>query len=202
MAGGYNKSMSTASCPHGDESFIVADYLAGRLPRAEASAFEEHAFNCDRCFDELQRGSEVRAAESGETAAVRRRPGPSMRLPLALAATILIAAGLWLAQPLFQTPDTVYRNAGNGTGMLTVDVTHEDDRVILNWTPVEGVDRYEIRVLSDAGDPVFEQQSRETSLDLHVTSWRAASRAGQFYVQVIALDELQQTLVQSELEPL
>lgn len=196
--------MSTASCPHGGESFIVADYLAGRLSGAEASAFEEHSFNCDRCFEELQRAAEVRAADTGEpaAAAVHPRPGTTTWLPLALAATVLLAAGLWLAQPLFETPDPVYRDAGDGTGTLTVDVLHDDDRVILNWAPVGGVDRYEIRVFSDAGDPVFEQQSRETSIDLPVTSWQASSRAGQFYVQVIALDELQQTIVKSDFEPL
>ncbi|HET6628390.1 MAG TPA: zf-HC2 domain-containing protein [Woeseiaceae bacterium] len=193
--------MSTASCPHGDESFIVADYLAGRLSGAEASAFEEHTFNCDRCFEELQLASEVRAADTGEPAAARPRPGTTWLL-LAVAATVLLAAGLWLAQPLFETPDPVYRDAGNGAGMLTVDVTHDDGRVILNWTPVQGVDQYEIRVFSDAGDPVFEQQSRETSLDLPVTSWQGSSRAGAFYVQVIALDDLHQTIVQSDLEPL
>jgi Putative zinc-finger len=192
--------MSTAGCPHGDESFIVADYLAGRLSGAEASAFEEHAFNCDRCFDELQAGSEVRAADTGDQAAARPRPATTW-LPLAVAATVLLAAGLWLAQPLFETPDPVYRGAGDGTGVLNVDVTHADDRVILNWTPVEGVDQYEIRVFS-AGDPVFEQQSRETSLDLPVTSWRPSSAKGQLHVQVTALDELHQTIVRSDLEPL
>jgi hypothetical protein len=194
--------MSTASCPHGEGSFIVADYLAGRLSGAEASAFEEHTFNCDRCFEELQRGSEVRAAATGEPAAAHPRPGTTTWLPLALAATVLLAAGLWLAQPLFETPDPVYRDAGGGTGTLAVDVMHDDDRVTLTWAPVRGADRYGIRVFSDAGDPVFEQQSRETSIDLPVTRWRASSRAGQFHVQVIALDELQQTIVQSDLEPL
>jgi hypothetical protein len=194
--------MSTANCPHGDESFIVADYLAGRLSGAEASAFEEHTFNCDRCFEELQRASDVRAADTGDPAAARPHPGTTMWLPLGLAATVLLAAGLWLAQPLFETPDPVYRDAGDGAGTLAVEVMHDDDRVILNWAPVEGVDQYEIRVFSDAGDPVFEQQSRETSIDLPVTSWQASSPAGQFYVQVIALDDLHQTIVQSGFEPL
>ena len=49
-------------CPGTGERDVAVLYLAGKLPEDEAEAFEAHYFECERCWEEVQRGSELRAA--------------------------------------------------------------------------------------------------------------------------------------------
>jgi hypothetical protein len=207
------ENMLESNCPYGGESLVVADYLAGRLSAAKTQAFEAHSFGCDRCFGELQRAVELRAAGhdrlSTEThdrqpvARSRRVMWPS----LGLAATVALAVGVWFARPLVdETPmEPVYRDVGDDTGGeqgLRLAVDPNDDGVSLSWVPVQGADRYEVRVFTEGGDPVFEQQTSRTSIELSAAEWQEAGRPGRFYVQLIALDELRQIIVQSDFEPL
>jgi hypothetical protein len=121
----------------------------------------------------------------------------------------MLAVGVWFALP--QVDDTptpsepVYRDAddfsGGETG-LSLDVRRMEDGLSLSWAPVAGVDEYEVRVFTEDGDPVFEQKTRSTSIELTEAQWLEAGSGNKFYGQVIALDELRQTIVLSDFEPL
>ncbi|MEX2126086.1 MAG: hypothetical protein WD795_19505 [Woeseia sp.] len=206
--------MLESNCPYGDESLVVADYLAGRLSRAKTQAFEAHSFGCERCFGELQRAVEVRAAGHDKRSAEVHeqpvsRPGRIIWPSLGLAATVALALGVWVAAPLLDEAETpvepVYRDAGDDAGGvqgLRLAVERNDDRVALDWAPVQGADQYEVRIFTEGGDPVFERQTSRTSIELSAAEWQEADPPGKFYGQVIALDELRQIIVQSGFEPL
>lgn len=198
--------MAAPHCAYGDESFVVADYLAGRLPEAEASAFEEHAFTCDRCFGELERATELRAAADGTVAP----PAGSQRSQaygwplLALAATVLLGVGLWIARPStdVESPPTVYRDGNAGSAAVDLNVEWHGDRVAVAWEPVDRADLYEVQVFDAAGDPVFTERTAATSLQVSMADRQDGAATGPLYVQVIALDELRQTIARSGLQPL
>lgn len=205
--------MTAANCPYGDESLIVADYLAGRLSETKGRAFEAHSFGCDRCFGELQRATELRAAD-GSGAARADDPEPSSAgFPIGwravgLAATIALAIGIWVVQPLNdpaeEPGDAVYRDGISppANGGLALEVSRHGDTVALTWPAVQRADRYVVRIWSEAGDPVLEQETSEPSLELAVSRWRDTSDSDHFYVQVVAMDELQQPIARSDFLPL
>lgn len=194
--------MSAAKCPHGDESFVVADYLAGRLSEADASAFEEHAFGCDRCIAELERATELRAALDADNVRTRGERPRSMPWPaFALAAALVLGVGLWMARPLL-APEPAYRAGDDAAPTLDLAVTRIGERIALSWEPVPGADLYEVRVFTAAGDPVHAQRSEKTSMQLFPADWQEDAAADRLHVQVIAFDELRQAIARSELETL
>lgn len=198
--------MSENDCPYGDESLVVADYLAGRLSVEQSRAFEAHSFECERCFDELQLATELRGA-SEKRAAPESRPGVSRTVwpALGLAAALVLAIGVWFALPFPEGPgmpaEPVYRDGDAATDLLQnlpLEVGRDNGTVSLSWATVKGAHRYTVRVFTEAGDPVLEEQTTNTAIDLPAAAWEEAARPGQAYVQVIALDELRQMIVQSE----
>jgi CHAT domain-containing protein len=98
-----------------EEHDLVSRYIGQKLSPEEAEAFEEHYFGCDRCWEEVQAATEVRAALSGkvasqlekgagtpEQAPVIRGPWRNPALLAAAAAGAVIAlAGIfvWRAAP-------------------------------------------------------------------------------------------------------
>lgn len=197
------------TCPYGDESFVVADYLAGRMSRPDTRAFEAHSFGCDRCFHELQRALELRAADAPMKAAPAAPAVPPVWgrwRALGLAAAVFLAVGVWLAQPLTEqppaVPEPVYRDAveaGEGRLAIRLEASRDGETVTLSWPPVQGAERYTVRVWTEAGEPIVEQQTSELSLVLPAASSRGPAVRDELYAQVLALDELQQVVGSSEL---
>lgn len=209
------ETMSENNCPYGDESLVVADYLAGRLSAAQAEAFEAHSFACERCFGELRRATELRAAVQDRLSTDAHDHLPTARTrsvswpPLAVAASFVLAIGVWYAIPVINDAEVplepVYRdgedNTASGKGLRLL-VEHSDNIVSLKWPEVQGADQYQVRVFTESGDPVFEQQTRATSIEISAASWEDTNVPDKFYGQVIALDELRQVIVQSGFEPI
>ena len=209
------ESMSENNCPYGDDSLVVADYLAGRLSAANTEDFEAHSFGCERCFTELQRAAELRAANQGRIASDAHENRPVARSPwvswpsLAVAATVVLAIGLWYATPIVDDAkmplEPVYRDGEDSTASgqgLRLAVERRGNIVSMSWTEVAGADQYRLRVFTESGDPVFEQPVQGTSIELSTATWQDADALGNFYGQVIALDALRQVIVQSGFEPL
>lgn len=203
--------MAAANCPYDGGSLVVADYLAGRLSDAEARAFEEHSFACDRCFHELQRATELRAAAesdgatAGMTDLAAARPRRLAWAALGMAAAVTLALGIWFTQPVPDAPrpdERVYRDATQGGRMLPLKVSRDGDSVTLSWPSVDRADRYRVRVWNAGGEPLFEQDATEPTATLPVSRWRDAAGADGVYVQVVALDELQQAVARSDVVPL
>lgn len=207
------ETMSEYNCPYGDDSLVVADYLAGRLSQAKTEAFEAHSFGCERCFEELQRAAELRAASQDRIASVAHMHHRAARSrwvswpSLAVAATVVLAMGVWYATPVIDDADVplepVYRDGAGSTTSgqgMRLAVSRNDDTMYFSWTEVPGADQYQLRVFTESGDPVFEQQTHGTSIELSAATWQGTDAAGKFYGQVIALDELRQVIVQSDFE--
>lgn len=199
--------MTEIKCIYGDESFVVADYLAGRLSPAKVKAFEAHSFGCDRCFEELQRATGLRAADPFLRGKASRQTFPTSRSrwPLgALAAAIVAAIGIWVAQPLLisgSPSDPVYRDTGAGAPSLTLRISTDGDLVAIHWQPVQDADHYRVQIWNDAGDPVFQQDTDEASLTIPAARLPDVT-VRQHYVRVVALDAMRQPLSRSDLVPL
>lgn len=149
---------------HPDE-ISVASYLEGRLPDATRAAIEEHLADCDEC----RRGLVLlRGLEELEVEAVPREfqaaSGPRRWMPWAAVAAAAMLGAL-LVLPLQESilpgadGPPVYRDAGTqGPGLLspTVGAVVGRDDLVFRWTPVEGADRYRVRVWSVKTDFLVE----------------------------------------------
>ena len=96
-----NSSKGTMDCGRVAREEILESYLVGRLREEDRDTFEEHYFECARCFDELQtlqalRGELRRAGAEFEAKTPRRflRWAPAA----GLAAAVVLAVGmvLWM----------------------------------------------------------------------------------------------------------
>ena len=82
---------------------IVERYSAGQLSEAEAEAFEQHFFECEKCYEALQDHAAIRAALSNAPREELSRPAPSSAdfNPWWLLAAAMLVLGLglvlWLA---------------------------------------------------------------------------------------------------------
>jgi tetratricopeptide (TPR) repeat protein len=89
-------------CARASRDEIAEQYVAGRLTDAEAAAFEEHYFTCDRCFADVEAwramGAAIAAAPAAEARSVRGRV-PSWLWAAAAAAGVLIVAGIFRYWP-------------------------------------------------------------------------------------------------------
>jgi hypothetical protein len=74
------------NCAEGELEFVAERYLAGRLEEAEARQFEEHYFECQRCFDQLE-----------ALRLIRQELRPAAKARSAYAMVGWIAAGLIVA---------------------------------------------------------------------------------------------------------
>jgi CHAT domain-containing protein len=92
-------------CNSVEEQDLVSQYVGRKLSPEEAEAFEEHYFGCDRCWAEVQRATELRAALAEKKATdaaaspvqARVIPGPwrnGALLAIAAAIAVGILAGL------------------------------------------------------------------------------------------------------------
>jgi hypothetical protein len=69
---------------------IVEQYVAGRLTEASRDAFEQHYFECARCFDELRQYQLIQEELQQISATTERVPiGGPLRSGLAAAAVVL-----------------------------------------------------------------------------------------------------------------
>jgi CHAT domain-containing protein len=85
----------------------VSRYVGQKLNPEEAEAFEEHYFGCDRCWEEVQRATEVRAAFREAEAPAKAIPfRQRRRIPLALWGGLAAAAAVALvvATPILLRP--------------------------------------------------------------------------------------------------
>jgi hypothetical protein len=199
-------------CDLADTADLERAYLHGSLAEADADAFEAHYFACDRCWASLQRAIEQRAAFSGmaETPAARPtagrrlslRPGwPLAGWPLAVAASIVlvVAAGWRLTSALGRqhSPDDAERGAPT-TG-LAVRAIAGSGTLGVAWRPVQGAQRYRVRLFAPDGTLLAERTVTDTTLAIPRDSLSARAPGGAAYWSVDALDATRQSLARSPL---
>jgi tetratricopeptide (TPR) repeat protein len=97
-------------CALAKERSVAERYLLGQLSEDERVAFEEHFFECDKCFGELETLREIRAqlAEKGggsEASHLPRTTGKLWVLAAGIAATLIaVGVGLRLFLPTHEIP--------------------------------------------------------------------------------------------------
>ncbi len=189
---------SPLTCEIVDRDDIDQRYLAGTLSPAEADAFEEHYFDCERCWALVQRGLALRAAGAPATAtrhASRRQWWQGLA-----AAVVLVAAGaLWYSFRA-QRPTGEDATRGGKNAITALAIVHGDS-VSIAWRPVSEATDYRVRISAPDGSPLFERVVSESSLTIPRTALAGAAPDTAF-VRVMARDALANPLAQSAITPL
>jgi putative zinc finger protein len=187
MNGNSNIRMDQIECRQSDD--VLRQYVAGRLSEADAEAFEEHMFECDRCAEEVERAMELRAV----MAKPRQR---RVYVPLAAAAIVAaVALSLWQARPRENplanpplrgtTPREIVATGNFAQGILTA-----------SWKPVRDARSYRVQVFDSIGEPVT---WTETSMTTFSAPIGPAPPGELRYWKVQALDDDRVVIASSEL---
>jgi hypothetical protein len=186
---GARASGARSSCP--DPERLLA------LARREGSEDErlrtlDHAMSCGDCMRELalmRAIEQAGAGGSGSRAAAPRTTSVSWRraVPLALAASVVLAVGISLRQRTTAVrSDDVERGGGpaslvvHGASDLTV---RQGDTLAVAWRPIPGASRYLVEILDDAGRAVVTQPSSDTLLVLRDLAALTAGREYRWWVR-------------------
>ncbi len=174
------RSMRTLDCDRVDREDVVASYLNGHIPADEAEAFERHYFGCERCWTEVQRAIELRAALKQDAPATPiagavppvRHAARRVWWPwIAAAATIVLVAGIWQANrtstpPASEGPavtDVVRSPSDSG---FSVQITRSaPGRVQLQWPAQPKAARYVVKISAADGTPVLTREVSTASID-------------------------------------
>jgi hypothetical protein len=178
------------ACPDDDK---LRRYALGTLTEQEAETVEAHYFACDRCWHELERIVEVRAAFDGATGA--RTSGKHRRglQGLAMAAVLAIAAaGLWLWMP--RPGEGEVETLRGADGSLDLSVTSSGERWTAEWPDVPGAASYVLEVMTADGQSLLSIETIEASADVALPS----GTGGVTYWKVQALDSMRQTIERSD----
>jgi hypothetical protein len=135
----------------------------------------DHVMSCGNCMRELELLRVIEnagARSSGSNVIVPRTTPVSWRraVPLALAASLVLAVGISLRQRATSVrSDDVERGVSaslvvHGSSDVTIG---QADSLALAWRPVPGASRYVVEVLDDAGRAVMTQRSGDTLLVVH-----------------------------------
>ena len=191
---------ATVTCPYEGERDTRSLYLAGKLPDAEAQAFEEHFFTCGRCAEAVEVGSSLRAAFGKAPVRPAAAPERTSRtwLPLAAAAAVALGVfGLWqLARsPVSPAGDSVYRG-GESRGTVVEVANAPDGGMTATWTSSPDASGYVVRVLSADGAEIWKTETVEPRVRIDAV---ALSSAGDkpLLLEVDTLDARQRVIATS-----
>ena len=200
-------SNAAIGCP---DDAIVLDYLKNRLAEDQAEAFEQHFFACERCWQEVERGIELRAAwaerpERSATSAPKSRLARSLTggrswRPLVAAAAAVLAVGIWLQWPLGieRSEPEVLRGADERLSLsLSIEATPE--AVTLTWAEVPATEVYLLEIFASDGRLLVEEETDKLTIAVMTETLRAAG-SGRLLARVQALDALRQVALSSELQ--
>jgi anti-sigma factor RsiW len=189
------------TCDVVDRDDIDQRYLAGTLSPGEAEAFEEHYFDCERCWALVQRGLAVRAAGAAgaPVASTRRASRPQWWIGLAAAGVLAASMALWYSSRgrAFDGEDAT-RGSGAAVGALALV---RGDSVFVAWRRVSDATDYRVRFSAPDGSPLFDGVVSDSSLTIPRTALAGAAPETAF-VSVMARDALAHPLAQSALTPL
>ena len=182
-----------SDCPHAAQA---TSYVARTLDDQEADAFEKHYFSCDSCWNEVQRGLEVRSGFGMPATKTRTLP---RWLPLAAAAGlagVALVGTFWLRPPASVEP--VQRDAQPSETTVRVRTELTNGRLVARWEAVAGADRYVVSLVDAEGNGLLERQIRETEIHIErdTLSPSLAPDAALFW-RVQAQDELLRVLADS-----
>jgi hypothetical protein len=188
------------TCDFVDQHDLDRRYIEGRLSEAEAAAFEEHFFGCERCWQLVKGGAGVRAGLQASPAISSGRASLPWK-PLALAAGIVVVAlGAWR---VIASRSAAESDGFRGTGdSLTVNATFSSGTLRLHWPSAQGATGYRVRISQSDGSLLFSRDVSDTSLVLAVDSLPAPAPGASLYLDVQGFDDLRQPVARSPLVPL
>jgi tetratricopeptide (TPR) repeat protein len=105
-----NTGDSEMNCEHVMNSEVAEKYLLGHLSEAEQKAFEQHYFECPRCFDELQTYRALQAELKQTAMVIQREPivqravSPWTWAAAATAVLLVVGIGYRLERPRPASP--------------------------------------------------------------------------------------------------
>jgi tetratricopeptide (TPR) repeat protein len=116
-ANATNSSKHRMDCARVAREEIIESYLVDRLSEEDRDAFEEHYFECARCFDELQTLQALQRElprTGAEFEAKSTRPLFGWTSAAALAAAVVLAVGvvLWMRPTLPSSPPEATKAPG------------------------------------------------------------------------------------------
>lgn len=100
-----NTGDSEMNCEQVMSSEVAEKYLLGQLSEAEQKAFEQHYFECQRCFDELQTYRALQAELKQTATVIQREPIVQRAVSswtwaaAATAVLLVVGIGYWLERP-------------------------------------------------------------------------------------------------------
>jgi hypothetical protein len=130
---------------------LIERYAAGTLGGEDAEALEAHAFECEACWQQINRAVEIRASMLADGAAQGTvvpapRPGAAKWrpfVPMALAATALLGIGLAIVLQQRQTaaPPPVMRG-GSADAAEPIATRQADGSIAVEWPPHPAASEY------------------------------------------------------------
>jgi putative zinc finger protein len=209
------------TCEQVDRDDLDQRYLRGTLDEADAEAFEQHYFACDRCWALIQGGLTLGAARAeGDQPRDKQPPiEPPRTVPAALpsrgqggrgarrwwqyaaAAVVLVTGSLvWYQRergPLRQPADAVR----GGRVSLRAEVRVGSDSLVVSSTPAPGAADYRLRVFSRDGTLLVDRESGGPSISVPRAALPHPTTPETLYVEVLARDGLRHPIAQSALTP-
>lgn len=190
------------TCEEVEAHALDTRYLAGTLPDKDAEAFEAHYFGCERCWNNVQRGIEVRAAEAGgpsPAGSARRLSRLTSRWSLAAAAALLLVAGgaWWMV-----TQDAGYEDTFRAAAAdAAVIVGGSGDSLTASWRSRTEAEAHRVRVFASDGTLLLESETTDTSFAADARALRSAATGDTVYLEVRWLGPLQVEVARSPLTP-
>lgn len=179
------------TCSEVERDELDLKYLRGQLDAERAEAFEAHYFGCDRCWELVHGGAQLRASRPARPHWLR---GPWTLL----AAAVLVGAvgiGLWRAQSGREGP-APDRERAEPRPELGVRAASDGVTLSVGWNRVAEAAGYRVRLYRQDGQLVTEREVADTSFAL---PRRELVADGPYLWQVLALDRLGGELARSGL---
>jgi hypothetical protein len=196
------------SCTDQDIGKLLGSYELGLLSEEERLLFENHLLECETCFQSLYQGAPITNLIREEKLA----PSQSVELqdekekaPIrffsrkwALAAasvlTVMIIAFVfvWVQGPWKKTERL--RGHDDVSILVLSPVGEVTTLRELRWKPVVGVDSYDVKIYTEAGDLVWEGSAQGTKAILPDSINESLNRGRPYFWQVEAVTERGESL--------
>ncbi len=193
--------MPPNQCP---DSVTWQSFLGGELPPADRSAAEAHLAGCWHCRESLialydnQAGARVEeTAPSSLKRRVTRTPvhwikSPRAYVPLALAATVVIAVGLSIfvyrnvQSPSAAPPVGGLRRSNGPTNDLALagppnGAQLNPGPVDFHWSDAGNSARYELTVTDEKGDIIIQEETLESHLVIDIAKLRLSTQRNYYW---------------------
>lgn len=199
-------SVKEIDCAQVDECDLVALYLGGKLPEAEAEAFEAHYFGCERCSGELKAAAQIRVAKGVDVFAARwagkrRAKRVTWTLLAAAAAVAVMVFGLQRLsrRPEISQSEPVWRGSSVQTISLEISPS-PTGQLVLRWRAHPEAQVYVVEIFASDGASVWRQETSEATVSIPVGVLPPSKPGVSFFATVEALDSMHQVIAKSARE--